>query len=128
MAASNISVVHATDFGSSLWKSRNVRRVEEAPGPDNAARYEYPSIQLAVFTRGKTIHEDHVRNRKGREHPDNCALRAPLSIDSRIKRQLIIPFLLMDLLSASSAFLKARVPAIPLEYSSPSNDRDVYSI
>lgn len=33
MAASNISVVHATDFGSSLWKSRNVRRVEESPGP-----------------------------------------------------------------------------------------------
>ncbi|KAF3429039.1 hypothetical protein E2986_10993 [Frieseomelitta varia] len=53
MAASNISVVHATDFGSSLWMSRNVRRVEEAPGPDNAARYEYPSIQLALFTRGQ---------------------------------------------------------------------------
>lgn len=67
-----------------------------------------------MFTRGKTILEDHVRNRKGRERPDNCALRAPLSIDSRIKRQLIIPFLLMDLFPASSAFLKARVRPIPL--------------
>lgn len=81
--------------------------------PDNAARYEYLSIQLAVFTPGKTLLEDHVRNRKRREHPDNCAL-LPLPIDSRIKRQLIILLLLMDLFSASSAFLKARVRAIPL--------------
>lgn len=48
---SNISVVHATDFGSSLWKSRNVAASKKLLS-DNAARYEYLSIQLAVFTRG----------------------------------------------------------------------------
>lgn len=31
MAASNISVVHATDFGSSLWKSRNVAASKKLP-------------------------------------------------------------------------------------------------
>lgn len=45
MAASNISVVHATDFGSSLWKSRNVRRVEEAPGP-----ITLPAMNIRLFS------------------------------------------------------------------------------
>lgn len=84
--------------------------------PDNAARYEYPSIQLAVFTRGKTILEDHVRNR------DVSILIIvpyvpPLPIDSRIKRQLIIPFLLMDLFFRVSRFLKSSRSGNSFEYS-----------
>lgn len=61
MANSNISVVHATDFGSSLWKSRSVA-TSKKPLSDNAAHYEYPFIRLAVFTRGYTAVEDRVRN------------------------------------------------------------------
>lgn len=96
--------------------------------PDNAARYEYPSIQLAVFTRGKTILQDHVRNRKGREHPDNCALRAPLPIDSRIKRPAYHSLPPNGSLFRAFRFLKSSRSANSFEYSSPSNDRDVYSI
>lgn len=58
-ADSNISVVHATDFGSSLCKSR----IRTAPRPSSSTpldppegsrtfEHEYPSIQPIMFSRG----------------------------------------------------------------------------
>lgn len=66
----NISAVHATDFGSSLCKSRITPRPTIPPLlPSPRARtssgdpHEYPSIQPIMFSRGSTLLRYRARNR-----------------------------------------------------------------